>query len=652
MSEAKNLEKPEESVQEEIAVQRDESAPEEKRESFFKRMRRKKANWRTSQKTVISVILTQIYLLILAVGTVVTVQLLQPIGPETLQRLLGRPNAFMVSLLIIWMISECIYLVSLKPWLSTLVVYTTVSVLALISGLKLQFRDEPLVFSDFSIIKETLSVAGDYGMRLRPIYIAAVFALLFMLFIASFIKKLKPKIKTRLLVAILSLAVFFLSAVFVFWSDNSVLLQNYIVSVWNPRLEYENNGVIMGFVRNTRLSLILPPDNYSERSVKEAAERLGYAVKPVGTALTDDQKPNIIVIMNECFWDPNFMTAARFNIDPLQKIKNAAAQPNAGFGYTLSPQFGGGTANVEYEFLTGMSMKYHQATNMIYQNNITEKTWSLAWYFKDLGYDTQAIHPYFDWYWHRNRNYPLMGFDRMYFKDTMNNARIKGVFISDQSTGAEIIERTPKDSEKPIFTFAVTMQNHGPHKGGQYSSHVTEISGLEKSPGVEKRAHDFAEGIHDGDELFAALTEYYKDSERPTYIMMFGDHAPPVASQEKLFKGGKISEEDRFNMQRCPLILWTNADREIADIPTTSNFMLGPELLKAVGYPLTGYQTVLEGLMTKTRGFTHQYLLDAQGQPAGESEESKSMMRDLELLQYDASFGKQYIVDLFAKGTE
>ncbi len=619
-----------------------------KLKALNQKWRARKAKCRQKQRTPVTLLLSQLYLILLSAGTVLTAQLFQPQGADTLKKVAEvNPGVLFVTFLVILLFSEFFYLISLKPWLPAAVIYPVISIMTLIGGLKLQFRGEPLVFSDFFLIKEAFNVAGDYGIKMRPIYYVSVLALLFMLWLPSFFKKFKPRIRIRILVAAVTIAAFIPLSFLVFIGDGSLLASNYINSVWNPRLEYENNGVIAGFIHNTQLSMMLPPDNYSKKSVEEAAERLGYAPRPVGTDLSDEEKPNIIVVMNECFWDTDFMTATRFTPDPLLNLRSIGEGKDAGFGYTLSPQFGGGTANVEYEFLTGMSMRYHQATNIIYQNSITEKTWSLAWYFRSLGYETQAIHPYFDWYWHRNRNYPLMGFENMYFKDTMHNTQARGPFISDESAGKEIMARVPKASDKPIFTFVVTMQNHGPHKGGQYNSFFTEISGLEKNENLSKRAHDYAEGAYDSDALFAALCEHYKDAKRPTYILMFGDHAPPVANQDGLFGGGKASIEDKFNMQRTPVILWSNTGKEIPEIQNTSDFMLGTVLLKTAGLPLTGYQATLERLMDSTRGFTFQYTLDAKGQPVKETEELTQKIDDLGLLQYDASFGKHYVADLF-----
>ncbi len=641
---------------EEIKLAADTAAEESKetvrKKTLFHRLRGFRETARGRQKNRVTLLLTQIYLALMSLATIVTAELLQPGGVKDFFDFIDRDTVlFALSVLLVWIAAELVYFLSFKPWLTLWLIYLPVNILALICGLKLEFRDEPLVFADFTMIRETLGVTGDYGMKFRPIYVLAILCFLTFLYLAAWLKKLPVGWKIRTISAVLALALSITGFHFLAGSTDSFLNGRYHRHRWNLRTEYKNNGFVLGFIFTIKSTIMPPPDGYGEQAVKDAAARLGYEEKPLTTTLTDDEKPNIIVIMDESFWDIRQITDAAFSEDPLAVWDSLAARPDVQAGSILSPQFGGGTSNVEYEFLTGMTMRFYPMTANIYLNNIRSKTWSLAWYFKELGYQTQAVHPYLDWFWRRNEDYPLMGFDASYFDTDLTHKRHSGKFIGDTELAQEIIDRVPKDSDRPIFTFAISMENHGPHVGGRYKNYDITVSGLgEDDLGP---VMDFTQGVYDAQKMLQTLIEHYEDSERPTCIMMFGDHAPTISNRNTLYIDDTRTKADRLAIRKCPLMLWTNTGKLPEKFSTISTFMLAPELLSAAGLPLTGYQEVLRELKTSTTcGFNPFYTLDTKGNPMKENKSFVQKINDLQLLQYDATYGKHYAVDLFGKQTD
>jgi phosphoglycerol transferase MdoB-like AlkP superfamily enzyme len=336
----------------------------------------------------------------------------------------------------------------------------------------------------------------------------------------------------------------------------------------------------------------------------------------------------------------------------------------------LSPQIGGGTSNVEYEFLTGKNVIYFPPSAIVYQQFITQKEWSLAWYFRDYGYATTAIHPYHDWFWKRNLVYPLFGFENIYFNDgTLNYIDVKGGYISDKAVSDEIISRYnmfAEDGERPVFTFAVTMQNHGPYYPRYFGddAQIQLINKLDPSP--EGIAESFAEGVRYSSEAFAYLTEYFKDVDRPTYIIMFGDHAPSAVPDIRDFyainENGDISADDIYNMYKTPLLVWTNQNNpetaeKIRSIGTVTPQMLTEEIFSVTGMPKPAYIQMLSKIKETTRGFTSRYTLDGNGgligaDPANlpqNQELIKSLYDKLNVVQYDATVGKQYFISDFTE---
>jgi len=444
--------------------------------------------------------------------------------------------------------------------------------------------------------------------------------------------------------------------------------------VWNLTTEYRNNGFILEFFKSYKRSLMFAPRDYNKTKVMEYASELGYSEKSVSLediyiSIPRGELPNVIVIMNEAYWDADNMTGIMLNQDPMESVRDIMAK-NGNLSL-LSPQYGGGTANVEYEFLTGKNIMYYPPHAMVYQMFITKKQWSLAWYFNGLDYATTAIHPYRDWFWKRNLVYPLLGFDNFYYEANMNYIDKKAGYISDKAVSDEIISRYKMFSdsgEKPVFTFAVTMQNHGDYHGKRYKEEDRQIELMRKiDEKTDGMAESFFEGVRYASEAFVYLTEYFENIERPTYIIMFGDHSPHFARDTLFYaldENANLHFKDIYNTNITPLIIWTNQDNpeineKIRSINTVSSFMLTEEIFNLTNLPKTGYIQMLSEIKEQTKGFTDKYTLDKNGVLTGrnpetvdaESEETPEMLliKDifdkLRIVQYDATLGKNHFID-------
>ncbi len=186
---------------------------------------------------------------------------------------------------------------------------------------------------------------------------------------------------------------------------------------------------------------------------------------PKAKAASQTQKPNVIFIMNEAFWDPTLLKNVKFSEDPLPTVHRLQKEMTSGF--LLSPQFGGGTSNVEFEILSGQSMSFMPAGSVPYQQYISRPLPSLASYFKSQGYASTAIHSYERWFWNRENVYRYMGFDEFISKEGFDNPVNKGAFIADDEVSRRIIQEV-EENEEPTFIYAVTMQNHGPYDDNRY----------------------------------------------------------------------------------------------------------------------------------------------------------------------------------------
>ena len=621
------------------------------------------------------IILSQIYILLLSFIIVFfTFKLLTGYEYSTLSLIFrDGPGVyfvrFMLSYLLIFVICDFLYFLTFYLYVPLFIVYPVTTLASIINIIKLDLRREPLVFSDFFLLKESFDVASKSEFDFSQYLSFLVPAFIFLLILPLLFRRIKLNWKKRMIYGFAALGITFLFFFATVIPETTFIEKQMNLTEWNPAEEYKTNGFILSFFKSSKRSIFFTPLNYNKTKVREYALELGYVEKIIGledVTLSTGEMPNIIVIMNEAYWAPENMTGIELNMDPMWQVREIMAK-NGNLSL-LTPQFGGGTANVEYEFLTGKSLSYYPTNSTVYQQFLKTKQWSLAWYFRNIGYSTISIHPYYDWFWKRNEVYPLLGFENMFFNTpgTLNYIDIRGQYIGDRAVSREIISRYVEFSEngdKPVFTFAITMQNHYPYPAGRYKGDEKQVYLVNSTgdPDCDAAAENFFEGVRYASNAFIYLTEYFKNVERPTYIILFGDHSPIFANDPLFYvpdENNAIFYEDIYNMYRTPLIIWTNqdnpeTDEKIRNINTISPFMLTEEIFNLTNLPKPGYIAMLSKIKERTKGFTEKYTLDGNGILIGENPGSveinniKDIFNKLRVVQYDATMGKNYYIDEF-----
>ncbi|MCL2815256.1 MAG: LTA synthase family protein [Oscillospiraceae bacterium] len=609
---------------------------------------------KTKQTDKTALILAQAYLALLGVSTVFfsllsgTTEKINPFAWMT-----GHVPAFLLSFLLIFILAELIYLFTFRLLASLFVVYPVVILFSFVNYIKVFYRNEPFVFSDFLILKETGDIAGNYEIKPTGAVYWSVLFLVVLIVGALLIKRVKISLGWRLILpaAALLITVFFGAAAL---SPDSFVDRIYVSSTMDLTREYGENGFILGFAANYRRSLFFAPEHYDKNTAQRSAEALGYAAKQEIQAPLPEALPNVIVVMSESLWDCyNNLTGVAYNADPMEPVRGI--MESHGSGQLLSPLFGGGTSNVEYEFLTGKSILYYPPHSIIYQQYITKKQWSLAWHFGGLGYSTLAVHPYCHWFWKRSTVFPLLGFENVYFDEDMKHTEKKGKFISDMSLSKEIIYRYEELSEGgsvPVFGFCISMQNHGGYYAETYGE--TEIKLTREADGKNEIACEvFGEGIRDASRAFLALAEYFENEARPTYIVMFGDHGPSFAGDKYLYaldEDVNMYPEDKFHQYVTPIVIWSNTGEKIGGIGTLTPIMLTARIFDIAHMPKPPYIQMLSGIGSVTAGFTHLYRLDSGGNLSEDPELMRKIdeiNENLRYCQYDATLGKNYAIDEF-----
>lgn len=362
------------------------------------------------------------------------------------------------------------------------------------------------------------------------------------------------------------------------------------LGIYTQQWKTNANGFLLNFTIALRYSIVEEPAGYSTEAIEEiAAQYPGEAADETAT------KPaNLLCIMNESWADyAAFGDALELSGDPMPFYHSLTENTVKGTLYV--PVTGGGTANVEYEYLTGNALAFLPINTVAYQLYLDEHFPSLAWQAGACGYETTAFHPYKSSGWNRTNAYADLGFDsQLYEEDVVNPEKIRQ-FISDASD-FEQLYRITDESAAPQFVFNVTMQNHSGYDLAWFNLERTvklegELAG-EYSP-----ANQFFSLMRASDDALRELIEHYAASDEPTMIVMFGDHQPPLNNRfyESLYgkRLDRRTTEEVFQQYTTPFLIWTNYDSAEAEGVELSPSALGALTARLAGMPLTGYQSLL-----------------------------------------------------------
>ena len=227
--------------------------------------------------------------------------------------------------------------------------------------------------------------------------------------------------------------------------------------------------------------------------------------------------------------------------------------------------FGGGTADSEYEFLTGDNMFMFSQGAIPYQTNFKGVTFmpSIVATFKILGYEAISTHPYFSSGWNRPNVYRAFDFDIQEYIEQYGDADKLRAYVSDQSDFEHLISLYEnKETDEPLFVFNVTMQNHGGYTS-KYNNFEQQIK-LRNTSGKYPMAEQYLSLLHETDNALKTLITYFDECDEPTVIVFFGDHQVQIEDgfYDELFgkSQSELSEEELMRKNLTRFFIWSNFD--------------------------------------------------------------------------------------------
>ena len=513
------------------------------------------------------------------------------------------------SILLNYALISGLYLLLRKTWVTILLSQFLVFSLSFINIQKENFLSASLVPSDFFLVKETLTAAP------LPLKIATFTAIaVFLGFFIWLYRKEKSEQKRLILVnAILSVSIisFFITANFknnfsgYCGTAQQSQLCKYTGYLPNTRGDWVGDHLTIKSLGFSTFFFSKSVDNLNNKIFQTEVipqARIDTLLTPPPldnptVAPQQETLPNVIFVMSESHWDATKLDRSiPKNITPTIN-KNQVSQ-------MLSPSFGGGTANVEFEALTSLNI-YLNHNELMYVSKIKRPIYSLAEYFNELGYDSTAMHNNGQYFYNRSAVYQHLGFQRFISIENMVSAADRRKYINQAGWANddllyESINQQLKQTDQPQFIYAISVENHPMYNDDRFGKDGFKITKPGVSDPTKRQLNTYLMGMQRADEKLKQLIATVEQLDRPTLIVFFGDHLPNlqnVYDEYGFFASAQEKAEKKDpKFFSTPLAVWSNfpIDRQQLKGEYIPAHFLASKVLTAAHLPLSPYYQLIQ----------------------------------------------------------
>ena len=526
------------------------------------------------------------------------------------QFLIDEPIVFLYNTLIIFAT-----LVIASVFKRRVFVFTIVSlfwlVIGIVNGVILTQRMTPFTVKDLSILDDGITIVSNYmstfQIVMAAIGVAVAIGLLVLLFIKGPKKKERVKWKRNLIGVLLVLAVTF--------GATSIMIKTGKIETFfgNLAYAYRDYGVVYCFTNTWLNTGISKPDNYSQDRMLDifSDEELGDDNAMLLTQKDEDEEhPNIIFLQLESFIDPSNITSIETSKEACPNFRNLVN--NYPSGQLTVPACGAGTANVEFEVMTGISAKFFGPGEYPYKSVLKEKTMeTLGYDLKSLGYSTHAIHNHRAVFYNRNTVFANMGLDTFTSIEYMSDVEKTPKNWAKDNILTESMLDALNSTESRDMIYTISVQGHGKYPSEQVIQNPEITVTSAPSEELKWKFEYYVNQVHEMDNFIGQLTEALSNYDEPVVLVMYGDHIPAI----------DMTEDDLAsrNLYGTEYVIW-------------SNFGLDGDDEDMYSYQLAAHVTEMLDIQVGTV-FTYQQ----------NHKNSETYLEDLKAIGYDILYGKYYL---------
>ncbi len=502
---------------------------------------------------------------------------------------------------------------------------------------KLNYRLEPLLPYDFFNIGTALSIAGkmnipfDRGLMFH--FLILILCLLVMLYVSRryYVPVSYGLVWNLTLVPVLS-ACCLMILINIPRLEAFGALDIRYEQMWN----YRHNGFMAASLINLTDRGIKAPKGYGEKAIGSLKSEIINAGAPAPLG-KPGSKPHIIALQMETYADPAFIDARiSYETNPFEPLKSRANNISA--FRVLTSVLGGGTANTEYEFLTGFNMYFCPMGVIPFTRYLNSPRQSLASELTDMGYSAIATHPNKGSFYERDKAFSLLGFQRFVTWEEYDAPEYIGGYISDASFVNKIIELYEQEKEDgPLFIYGISIQNHGPYDDPErYRIYPVNTGDTRLSGPRVRELETFGANIRDSSVALARIMEYFSKVNEPVLILVYGDHQAAWGwALEK--EGSADLELRRYSAEG---FFWANypIDKRIRPIISVSG--LAPYVMRMAGLDLPLYFRGIDLQFSEIMAYNTSVIVENDGSA---SYADRDRLERSRALQYDRMFGKNYL---------
>lgn len=379
-----------------------------------------------------------------------------------------NPLMFLLNVLIILLTLSVTMLVTRKKF-SLVLISSLWLGLGVANFIVLGYRTTPLAAIDFYILNSVISILHVYVNTFQVILTIVIVGVIIVAMF--FLWKKLPKNQAQFKVPLITLCV---TLVLVFAVTNiSLKVGALSTNFGNLADAYSEYGFAYCFSTSIYDQGISEPDEYSEENIEAVLETIDsettvegssevvpIPTQEVSTDVAPEPQPNIIMVQLESFFDVNHLKNFTFSENPTPNFTEL--KKTCSSGYLRVPSIGAGTANTEFEILTGMNLEYFGAGEYPYKTILQTSTCESICYNLDaLGYRSHAIHNNTGTFYDRNTVFQKLGFDSYSSIEYMNNVEYNPLgWAKDRVLTAEILKAL-NAKEAPDFIYTISVQPHG-----------------------------------------------------------------------------------------------------------------------------------------------------------------------------------------------
>ena len=601
---------------------------------------------------------------------------------------------FLLNFLVVGLMYLVVVTFLNRFWVATAIFGTVMVVFSIANRFKYLLRNEPIIPADLSFISsgntgEIVSFIPEDGTDLVNTAIVGLTYFVVICLVLQFLDRRNGLIPchwrpsrflrvTNIIAVLARIAAFVVTAALLVsftwnlnvpnsWAQQWARELGDSPQPWNAMGDAQSNGTAINFLRLAHAKTMEQPEDYSEETMQAVAKRYAAAADEINTTRTANLTDStVVMILSESFSDPTRVPGVEFSIDPMPSIR--AIKDATTSGLMLSPGYGGGTANIEYQALTGLNMaNFDESMLSVYQQLVSSQkepySFNRIWSEQYGESGSVAFHPYYKNMYLRDHNYDRFGFSELLTLDSdptiEHQDRIDASpYVSDAASYANVLDAI-NSQDHPQFIQLVTMQNHSGY-GDYYATNEFREADLSSLDDSERwQIENYTKGLSLTDQATAEFLNTLNTIDKPVTVIFYGDHLPSI------YTTANADMDNTLTLHETDYFIWSNqasasAGGKVSGEHTafsSSNYCmsLAAEHMNATISPYLALLTELQqeipsisrvGSAAVGWGEGDATYLDENGDiidPDTLTKPAKQLLHDYQLVQYDMTAGDGYL---------